>query len=73
MLIKTAKTVEYEFTGSTPEKRQQLVLEGARMGRLKTGDGVTYLQVGPNHRAYILKSDMDALIASGALVVESPK
>lgn len=43
------------------------------MGRLKTGDGVTYLQVGPNHRAYILKSDMDALIAKGLLTIEPPK
>lgn len=73
MLIQTAQTVEYEFTGSSPEKRQQLILEGVRMGKLKTGDGVTYLEVGPNHRAFILKSDMDALIAKGLLTIEPPK
>jgi hypothetical protein len=73
MLIRTGKTVEYEFTGSSPEKRQQLILEGARMGKLRTGGGATYLEVGPNHRAFILKSDMDALIAKGLLTIESPK
>lgn len=65
------KAVEFEFTGSTAERRQQLILEGARMGRLKTGRGATYLEVGPHHRAYILKSDMDALIAKGLLSVEA--